>query len=263
MDIEKTVESGSSTKLCQNDFYENNGVRRMTKEKVHYKKFDHDMYARSKAADDYWGQIRRTVQGKPVTEDQIEMIVDSIFNYLELRSTDCLLDLACGNGALSHRLFNSCREYFGVDFSEYLISVAKTNFEHKPNYLYSMNDVQSYIRAEKQPERFTKVLCYGSFAYFPPEVAEETLKYLHNKFVNVERIFIGNLPDKEKANLFYNKTEPAVGELNDPCSQIGIWRSAKEFIGLASKAGWKVNIEYMSSKYYASQYRYDVLLSRK
>lgn len=234
----------------------------MTKEKTHYTKFDHDKYARTRDADDYWGQIRRTVQGKSVTEEQIEMIVSSITNYLELQPTDSLLDLACGNGALSHRLFNSCREYIGVDFSKYLISIAKTNFEHKPNYLFLENDIHSYIHTENHPERFTKVLCYGSFAYFSQEVAEETLEYLHNKFVNVERVFIGNLPDREKIDLFYTKTEPAIGELDDPCSQIGIWRTAEEFILLASKAGWNVNVKYMPSEYYASQYRYDALLSR-
>lgn len=234
----------------------------MTKENTHYTKFDHDKHARARDANDYWGQIRRTVQGKPVTEEQIKMIETSITSNLELQSIDSLLDLACGNGALSHRLFNSCREYLGVDFSECLISVAKTNFEQNPNHQFLLNDIHSYIHTENHPERFTKVLCYGSFAYFPQEVAVETLKYLHNKFINVERVFIGNLPDREKTELFYTKIEPAIGELDDPCSQIGVWRTAEEFIHLASKAGWNVKIKYMQPEYYASQYRFDALLIR-
>jgi cyclopropane fatty-acyl-phospholipid synthase-like methyltransferase len=224
-------------------------------------KFDHDGYAKTRAPDDFWGQIRRTVHGIPVSDDQIKMIVDRIRHELHLTHGDSLLDIACGNGALSHFLFDSCAEYLGVDFSEYLISVAKTNFEILPNYRFLHQEATEYVRSEARPQRFRNVLCYGSFSYFSAGDAAEILRTLFEKFSNVQKVFIGNLPDKYLAAEFY-KREPDIKELNDNTSQIGIWRTREEFMRLAYDAGWQVKFSKMPSEFYSSYYRYDALLSR-
>lgn len=223
--------------------------------------FNHDEYARSQPPDDFWGQIRRTVQGRPVADDQIEMIVEAIRTGLEIRPDDTLLDLACGNGALSHLFFDSCAGYLGVDFSEYLISIAKQNFEKLPNIVFTVQGAAEYVRRESRPERFTKALCYGSFSYFSEPDAIEVLQLLLDKFSNVKRLFIGNLPDKDRVEKFYKKM-PDQDELSDPCSQIGIWRSQNELAKLAGNAGWNVQFLSMPSEFYAAHYRYDALLSR-
>jgi cyclopropane fatty-acyl-phospholipid synthase-like methyltransferase len=234
----------------------------MPKDNYTHTKFDHDAYAKSRGPDDFWGQIRRTVRGVPVSNDQINLIVDKIRTQLQMKPDDSMLDLACGNGALSHRLFNSCAEFLGVDLSEYLISVAKTNFETLPNYRFIHQGVAECIRSESQPERFTKILCYGSFSYFPANDAGEVLQVLYEKFSNVKNIFIGNLPDKDLAVEFY-KNQPDIKELEDPNSQIGIWRTRDEFMRLANDTGWHVEFSKMPAEFYASYYRYDVLLSRQ
>jgi cyclopropane fatty-acyl-phospholipid synthase-like methyltransferase len=69
-----------------------------------FQKYDYIEYPKSLPEDDYWGQVRRTVNGKPVAETQIAMIVNAIQLGLELESSDKILDIACGNGALSSRL---------------------------------------------------------------------------------------------------------------------------------------------------------------
>lgn len=226
-----------------------------------YLKFDHDAYAKSRAPDDFWGQIRRTVQGAPVSDDQIKMIVDTIRSELNMKPSDTLLDLACGNGALSHLLFDACSGCLGVDLSEHLISVAKANFEVLPNYQFMQQGAAEYVSTESRPERFSKVLCYGSFPYFSAADAAKVLRVLHNQFTNVQSVFIGNLPDKDRAAEFY-KQQLDAEELADNCSQIGIWRTRSEFIQLANDAGWKVKISTMPAGFYASHYRYDALLER-
>lgn len=226
-----------------------------------YLKFDHDAYAKLRAPDDFWGQVRRTVNGVPVSADQINMIVNSIRSELDLKMDDTLLDIACGNGALSHLLFDSCSKYFGVDLSEYLISVAKGNFEALPNYQFMQKGAAEYVRSEALPEKFSKVLCYGSFQYFPAADAAEVLRILYDKFSNVQSVFIGNLPDKDRAAEFYKK-QPDTDELADCHSQIGIWRTHGEFSQLARDAGWNVKFSTMPAGFYCSYYRYDVRLSR-
>lgn len=233
----------------------------MISDKSPYPKFNHDEYARSQSPDDFWGQIRRTVQGRPVTDNQISMIVEAIKTGLKIKPDDTLLDLACGNGALSHLFFDSCAEYLGVDFSEYLISIAKKNFERLPDIVFTVQGAAEYVRRESRPERFTKGLCYGSFSYFSEPDAIEVLQQLFEKFSNIKKVFIGNLPDKGRVEKFYARV-PDQDELSDPCSQIGIWRSRDEFARLAGNAGWNVQFLSMPSEFYAAHYRYDALLSR-
>jgi cyclopropane fatty-acyl-phospholipid synthase-like methyltransferase len=233
----------------------------MPNENPPYPRLDYDEHARTRPADDFWGQVCRTVHGVPVADEQIQMIVDAACLALQLKSSDTLLDIACGNGALSRRFFDLCAGFLGIDLSTHLISVAKANFEALPRYQFMHQDALQYVRAESRPERFSKVLCYGSFSYFSAVDAAEILRALFGKFRNVQSVYIGNLPDRDLAAEFY-KTRLNADELADCHSKIGIWRTRTEFAQLAMNAGWKVTFSTMPSEFFASHYRYDALLTR-
>lgn len=222
---------------------------------------DYDQHGRTVAPDDFWGQIKRTVNGVPVDESQIEMIVDAILGALALRATDAVLDLACGNGALSRRLYRHCASLQGVDLSEFLISVAKRHFEQPPRFVYLRDDAAQYVLGEEDPERFTKVVCYGSFSYFSARDARAVLEDLRRRYVNVERVFIGNLPDREKAALFFRDGVPDGHLLDDHETSIGIWRSRSQMSELCAELGWNASFSTMPADFYAGHYRYDVLLT--
>ena len=210
---------------------------------------------------DFWGQVKRTVNGQPVSEQQITMIVEAIHQALQLEPQDCLLDLACGNGALSQFFFGQCSEFIGVDFSEPLIDVARANFE-QPKRHFILSDVGRYVLQESRPERFNKVLCYGSFPYFSEEIARLVLTRLHRVFKGVERVFIGNIPDITRHKAFFTDERDHSHELKDPESKIGIWRDEEEFRALAADCGWAASFQRMPDTFYAAHYRYDVLLMR-
>lgn len=227
-----------------------------------YTKFDHDKHASSMDETDFWGQIRRTVNGRPVDESQISLIVEEIGAKLSLAGNDVLLDLACGNGALSSRLFPQLSGYLGVDSSTSLIGVARKYFQQPPDFNFTINGASEYVDAETAPLVFTKALCYGSFSYFSPVHVDNVLSLMHTKFANVERFFIGNLPDRLRAKAFYGVGNVDPAELSDHESAIGTWRSPEELIDLAHAHGWKTNISRMPDTYYAAHYRYDILLTR-
>ena len=225
-------------------------------------KIDFHEYPKTVAPDDFWGQVGRTVRGKPVSEEQIQMIVNAIKTGLNLQKSDYVLDIACGNGALSRLLFDSCSGLLGYDFSEYLISVAKSNFARPPAFDFAVGSAAEFVRAEAAPERFTKTLCYGSFAYFSYQDAEETLRQLARRFTGVTTVYIGNLPDRELAHRFYQDGRDYEKELSDNTAQIGIWRTRVEFEELARKTGWKARFHVMPAEFYSSHYRYDAILER-
>lgn len=234
----------------------------MSDEKPVYPKFSYDEHARTCAPNDFLGQVCRTVQGMPVADDQIQLIVGAIRAGLGMQPGDALLELACGNGALSYPLFDSCKEYLGIDISDYMISVAKRHFELLPHYRYAVRGALGYVSNEPQAWRFSHVLCYAGFQYFSDDEASQILHAIFDRFTNVRTMFIGNVPDKARAVAFYKSRQPSVEELSDYSTAIGVWRTRQEFAQLACDAGWTVAFTTMPAEFCASHYRYDVLLSR-
>jgi SAM-dependent methyltransferase len=223
---------------------------------------NYDAHARSVAADAYWKQVRRTVGGEPVDEAQIDLIVTAIAAGLCLAETDVVLDLACGNGALSSYLFDRCAGLVGVDISPYLIEIAQNDFGRPPNYRFHAEDAVSYLKHERDPSRFTKALFYGAFQYFARADAVLALETLHRRFQRVSRVFIGNVPDKSRLAGFYRGEPPSEAELNDHEAQIGVWYLPQELEAIGHASGWRASVSSMPAQFYASRYRFDVTLER-
>lgn len=222
---------------------------------------DYEYRPRALAADDFLGQVNRTVGGQPVGAEQIELLVAAVRAGLQLSSDDVLLDLACGNGAITRYLYDECSAVLGVDMSQYLISVAKANFEQPPRFTYLQAEGSAYVRAEPEPGRFTKVLCYGSLQYFSFEACETVLSALRERFTRVERVFIGNLPDRERAASFYGGVRPSDATLDDHTEEPGRWLSQRQLRELAASAGWRAEFSLMPAEFFGSSYRYDALLT--
>jgi SAM-dependent methyltransferase len=221
----------------------------------------HKEFPKTKAETDFWGQVKRSVNGQPVSEAQIEMIVTAIRDGLALRSDDRLLDLGCGNGALSDRLFAQCRGGLGVDFSDYLIGIAQKYFE-QPERGYQLGDIADFAAGHADTADFSVALCYGVFAYLPAQRAAALLADLHRRFAGLRRVFIGNLPDRARLGEFYRERDYQPGIEDEADSPIGIWRSAEQFGELATAAGWQCQIARMPAGFYAAHYRFDAILSR-
>jgi len=211
---------------------------------------------------DFWRQIKRTVNGVPVSEAQIGLIVDAIRQGLALQPDDVVCDIACGNGALSQYLFDDCAALFGSDIDADLIATARQHFADPPAFDFRCADAASYVVSEPEPLRFTKALCYGSFSYFSADDAARVLSTLHGRFAKLQRIYIGNLPDKDRAHRFYPPTVDYAALLDEPGAAIGIWRSADEWRALAERCGWRIRFHQMTEDFYAAHYRFDVVLDR-
>jgi len=226
-----------------------------------FPKWDYKEYPKTLPADDLWGQVRRTVYGKPVSEDQIKMMVDAIIAGLELHSADMLLDIGCGNAALTARLFPHCDQCVGVDFSEYLISVANARFSSS-RHLFIYQDALEYLARESVPLRFSKVLCFAVFSYLSDVTAQRSLALLKERFLNVRSVFVGNVPDPERAGTFFKDSDSDDVELHNPESQIGAWRSRDQLAAMAAQTGWHVRFQHMPPAFYQAHYRYNAIFER-
>lgn len=222
-----------------------------------YPRFDYDEYPKSLPPDDFWGQVRRTQYGKRISEHELGQIVASILAALDLSGDDCVLDLACGNGALSTRLVDFCARLTGVDSSAYLIEVARANFERPPRSVFCRGDIVEFVLNAPDAARYSKVLCYASIQFLPRSRVITLLKGLRSRFVGVRRLMFGNVPDRNRAHLFYGDV---LGDLDDPATQIGVWWSEPEFLELGMATGWRVEFKRLPEDVFNARYRFDALL---
>ncbi len=230
---------------------------------VGYIEFNHDEHARSCERDDFWGQIRRTVNGVAVDEDQIKLIIDSIVKAMKLNVNDTILDICCGNGALSSRVSQNVCNIIGIDNSEYLISVAKEYFENVPTLVFHKSEIKDFMQnAQIGMSNINKILCYGSISYLNSSIIRQTFNSINAYLPSASHFFIGNIPEKSKAKHFFKRGNQNEFDLESHTTSIGKWWERDEVNELAKKYSWKCDIKAMPEHFYGSTYRFDALLTR-
>lgn len=221
----------------------------------------YDSHARRCDRNDIWTQVKRTVNGRPLPQEQISLIIETVAEMLELSPSDVLLDICCGNGALTHHWFARCAGGVGIDASPYLIEVANERFASGTTDRYIATEALSHIRASTGRSDFTKAVCYGSLQYFSRERAGELLAAINGRYPRLERLVVGNIPDLDRAAHFFSEGIPDASTLASPRSQIGVWYSEAEFGDLAWNAGWHCRVRRMPECFHAAHYRFDAILT--
>lgn len=230
-----------------------------------YNQFDHDQHAKQFPRQEFWSQIRRTVNGSPVHEDQINLILKAIQTNLKVYPSDCLLDIGCGNGALSALIANAPAHLVGIDNSEYLISIAKEFFEDEPRMIFEYTEINQFLHSQESAKAltFTKAICYGAFSYLSSKNIDDMFKYFSSKFSNISKLYIGNIPDRSRVNNFFVNSKPLDLNLDSHESSIGKWWNKLDLTVLADQHGWNIYFYQMPYIFYGSKYRFDALLCRK
>jgi len=147
-------------------------------------------------------KVGRAVNGKIVDDKTLQDIAAYIAKFLELKPTDSLLDICCGNGMLTKLLAPYCKEIIGIDLSEKLISEAKTKYIH-PKISYFVGDA-SQLSAVLPIKKFDKILLYFSFQYIETNtLANNVFKEIHYSLNYNGLALIGDIPDAERLHIFY------------------------------------------------------------
>jgi len=206
---------------------------------------------------DFWRQVRRTVNGQPVSEEQIQLIVEQVRQGLDLQPGDALLDIGCGNGALTVCFEPTVSQLLGVDYSAYLIDIAREHFASS-RLQFAELSIEQMIESPVQ-HRFDKALLYGVSSYLGDAVLQDLIQWYFAQHDG--RLFIGNVRDEQHAEEFY-KGPRSAEELGDPTTSIGKWRSRPWFEQQARAAGLRVEFMKMPPSFYLSKFYFDVVLTR-
>lgn len=209
--------------------------------------------------ENFWVQVRRTRNGEPFPDDQMEIIYNEIKRILQFNPDDVLLDLACGNGRLAQEFIPLIAGYHGVDLSSGLIQIARENFSSKTS-TFTESDIESWLDREIAPDRYTKCLFYGGIAYFSIASIHHILLLLNRKFRNIGKVFVGPIPDRDKSGDFYMTNDY---DLNDFTSSIGMWHRRDDFRIIAENCGWDAQILSLPETAWQNGYRFNTVLTRK
>ncbi len=134
----------------------------------------------------------------------LDEIAVRIIEALDIKGTDDVLDVCCGNGLLTSRIGERCKTITGVDFSEVLIEKAKENF---PKYEFICADALN-LDSTIFNKQYDKIYLYFSFQYFETydkgkHVIENLLKLLKPNGL----LLLGDIPDRAKFFVYYNSPQ--------------------------------------------------------
>jgi len=161
-------------------------------------------YPRRAADLDKFQQVGKTVGGEAICDDVFKVIIDDIVEKLDLKKTDRLLDLCCGNGLISEALASKVEVIVGIDISKPLIKTAnQTSYNDNVKYIcYDVKDLKSF--SDEYSGYFTKVLCYEALSFFEEKDFDNILKSLENITEPNSKYFFGSVLDYKKKYNFFN-----------------------------------------------------------
>lgn len=206
-------------------------------------------------------QVERTVDGRPVPSEQIELIIGAIKQWLNLSRNDVLLDLCCGNGLITARLSPCCRAVVGADYSLELIQIAQER-SAMPNTVY-LHRAADDLRPTDFPMGVpTKVCMNSGLQCFTERMVGRLLNLLRELVQQGVTLYFTDVPDSGKIKAFYNTPERwtefeqrrAAGT-----EAIGTWWDRDHLRSIMEQAGYSVRIINPELNRFTAHYRFDVL----
>jgi cyclopropane fatty-acyl-phospholipid synthase-like methyltransferase len=205
-------------------------------------------------------QVGKTVGGVPIGTEQFEALVDDIRHKLQLGADDTLLDLCCGNGAVTLQLARGCRRVVGVDFSAPLVKVAAERFA-APHVQYLLADV-SDLPAAVTRQAFTKVCLYEGLQHLEPAQVESLLAGLRALPAPPTRMLLGSVPDARRIWNFYDTPERRADFERRRLAgneAIGHWWEQDVLRSLLERFGWHCEVLDQHPMSHGAHYRFDAV----
>jgi cyclopropane fatty-acyl-phospholipid synthase-like methyltransferase len=205
-------------------------------------------------------QVARTVNGLPISEESLEVMVRELVERLQLNREDRVLDLCCGNGIITFGCAEHCSHITGVDFSRPLIDTASKHFARE-NITYAQADARD-LPPWLMQQGFSKVYMHAALQYFSRDDAEGLLVALRQSPATGAPIFFASVPDRDRIWNFYDtplRREEYMRRVKEGTEAIGQWWSQSELADVADKCGYAVEFTVPNALLDVAHYRFDAL----
>ncbi len=154
-------------------------------------------------------QVGHSINGSAISQLDVDVIINDITNGLSLNKNDSLLDLCCGNGAITHKLSKTCRNIVAIDLSKELISIAKKQFSAE-NIIYEHRDVYSLTKQFGHSLNINKVLMFAALQHFKKNDLADLLLLIFSICGSDTRIFFGFVTDNSYKWKFHNSPKKKI-----------------------------------------------------
>ena len=214
-----------------------------------------------KYKDDPMKQVGKTVFGKTVSPNQIDIISRQIITNLKLTKTSVVADLGCGNGILTKKIAKSVCEIRGFDFSTELIKVALGN-PSPDNAVFFEQEIANVGCEELNG--CTEVVLYEVIQHIPESDIQQlmgTIKVLPG----IKTVFIGGIPNISCIDSFYNSPEKKdfyEKTLAENTPHLGNWWHKDDLFSIARQHDFQIEIIDQNPQLYTSHYRFDCIFKR-
>ncbi|MEL7530864.1 MAG: class I SAM-dependent methyltransferase [Bacteroidota bacterium] len=213
-------------------------------------------------AQDPYQQVARVGGKGPLGEQTLAETAARIASVLQLKPSDHLLDVCCGNGLLTQKLLPHCGQITGVDLSAAQIKLAQKNQQEKLQFLVA--DATNLEAQLSGP--FDHIALYFSFQYLETEAqASACIEQMAKLLKPGGRILLGDVPEREKLGVFYPKQLDRwkyALKLRWGKSLMGRFWSLDEIEAMAIPLGLKVQRLEQPEHFPYAHYRADFLLEK-
>ncbi len=209
-------------------------------------------------------QVGKTIMGKPIPADQLDIIVGHVASVLELSPNDHALDLGCGNGLVTSQLARYVASVTGLDYSENLLRTAREHF-CAPGTCYRFANLQNLETIDLDGMVATKAWSIEVVQNLDPESLTRLLRWLSHVMSPVFSFLASGIPNGEQIRAFYDTDERWEQHIRNERlgrEQMGRWWHQEELADCAEAAGIKVSFLGLPGELYTAHYRMDALFER-
>ena len=210
-------------------------------------------------------QVGKTVHGQPISPQQFQRILGDIYQHLELKSGDVLLDLCCGNGLITACLAEMCQTVVGVDYSEPLIGIARRDHQRDNITYFCESILEMDLDVIKSLGPFNKVLLYECLQHFKKADLVTLLRAILSITSKDALILIGSIPEKDRQMMFYSTPRRRLVAFMRKIlgrDAIGTWWTHEEISKVATEYNLLCRFIDQSPELHTAHYRFDTLLQR-
>ena len=217
------------------------------------------------AKDEFIKQVGKTVQGQPISNEQLNQLISDIVQKLDLKDDDVVLDLCCGNGLITSAVAEKCQSIVGVDFSKPLIEIARKY--HNPINTKYLNMSVFDITSEnlQMPKSFTKIYMYEGLQYFQEAQFSHLMQILLARSNEKVIILFAGIPDLGKIREFYNTPERQLEyetRKRQGTEMIGTWWKKSFIRQVCGDYGLQCDFLSQHEFSHTAHYRFDFRIKR-
>jgi len=206
------------------------------------------------------GDVISQVQRKDLKSTLLT--VNHILRVLDIKNSDAVLDVCCGNGIITQQIAKKCDSIVGVDLSEMLLNVAKRDYKDMNSLFVNCSALE--MSEHVQPNSFDKIYLQFSFQYFDKwkegeKVITEMLKCLKPD----GKIFIGDITEHKNKHKLYDTPLKKIFYYKQKFqgrNRMGKFWKAAELDAIAQKLNVKGTYLEQSKELPYAHYRFDYLI---